>query len=142
MNSTTILIADDDAFIRRPLQWMLEQEGFATVAAADGDACMEQLQASPPDLVILDVMMPGQDGFEICRRMQDDAQLRSVPVILLSARGREHDRDRGLALGASEYLTKPYSPADLLGRVRSLLESAQADPLESEEQAEPVGVQS
>ena len=135
MPTPQILIADDDAFIRRPLQWMLEQEGFETVTAADGDACMDQLHAQRPDLVILDVMMPGQDGFEICRRMQNDAQLRTVPVILLSARGREHDRDRGLALGATEYLTKPYSPTDLLGRVRALLEPANA------EQPEPAGVQ-
>ena len=119
-----ILIADDDAFIRRPLEWILQQEGFEAETAADGDECIEQLRSAPPDLLILDVMMPGLDGFEICRRMKDDPRLREVPVILLSARGREHDRDRGLALGASEYLTKPYSPSDLLLRIRGLLETS------------------
>jgi DNA-binding response OmpR family regulator len=118
-----ILIADDDAFIRRPLQWILQQEGFTAETAADGDECLEQLRSDPPDLLVLDVMMPGLDGFEICRRMKDDPHLRNVPVVLLSARGREHDRERGLALGAAEYLTKPYSPNDLLVRIRGLLET-------------------
>ncbi len=117
-----ILIADDDAFIRRPLEWILSQEGFDAQTAADGDECMEMLRADPPDLLILDVMMPGLDGFEICRRMQDDPTLRRIPVVLLSARGREHDRERGMALGAAEYMTKPYSPTDLMQRIRGLLE--------------------
>jgi DNA-binding response OmpR family regulator len=118
-----ILIADDDAFIRRPLEWILLQEGFDAETACDGDECMERLRAEPPDLLILDVMMPGLDGFEVCRRIKDDPNLRHVPVVLLSARGREHDRERGLALGAAEYLTKPYSPTDLMQRIRGLLES-------------------
>ncbi|NIM00848.1 MAG: response regulator [Acidobacteria bacterium] len=117
-----ILIADDDAFIRRPLEWILSQEGFDARTAADGDECMELLRADPPDLLILDVMMPGLDGFEICRRMQDDHALRRIPIVLLSARGREHDRERGMALGAAEYMTKPYSPTDLMQRIRGLLE--------------------
>ncbi len=120
-----ILVADDDAFIRRPLEWILLQEGFCAETVADGDECLERLHSEPPDLLILDVMMPGLDGFEICRRMKDDPQLRRIPVVLLSARGREHDRERGLALGAAEYLTKPYSPTDLLQRIRGLLETSQ-----------------
>lgn len=118
-----ILVADDDAFIRRPLEWMLSQEGFEPQTVADGDECMEMLRSSPPDLLILDVMMPGLDGFEVCRRMKDDPKLREIPVVLLSARGREHDRERGMALGAAEYMTKPYSPTDLMQRIRGLLES-------------------
>ena len=117
-----ILVADDDAFIRRPLEWILSQEGFTAETARDGDECMEALRNNPPDLLILDVMMPGLDGFEICRRMKDDPKLRQIPVILLSARGREHDRERGMALGAAEYMTKPYSPTDLMQRIRGLLE--------------------
>jgi DNA-binding response OmpR family regulator len=121
-----ILVADDDAFIRRPLEWILLQEGFNAETAADGDECMEMLRNNPPDLLILDVMMPGLDGFEICRRIKDDSGLREIPVILLSARGREHDRERGMALGAAEYLTKPYSPTDLMQRIRGLLETCAA----------------
>ena len=117
-----ILIADDDAFIRVPLEWILAQEGFEPDTAADGDECMEKLRSDPPDLVVLDVMMPGLDGFEVCRRMKDDPKLRQVPVLLLSARGREHDLERGLALGAAEYMTKPYSPTDLMLRIRGLLD--------------------
>lgn len=120
-NKPRILIADDDAFIRRPLEWILLQEGFDADTVADGDECMERLGSGAPDLLILDVMMPGLDGFEICRRIKDDPKLRHIPVILLSARGREHDRERGLALGAEEYLTKPYSPSDLMQRIRGLL---------------------
>jgi DNA-binding response OmpR family regulator len=118
-----ILVADDDAFIRRPLEWILSQEGFTAETAQDGDECMEALRRNPPDLLILDVMMPGLDGFEICRRMKDDPTLRRIPIMLLSARGREHDRERGMALGAAEYMTKPYSPTDLMQRIRGLLES-------------------
>ena len=122
-----VLVADDDAFIRRPLELILRQEGFDPEIAVDGDECLEKLQLAPPDLLILDIMMPGRDGFEICRRMQDDPELRRIPVIMLSARGGEHDRERGIALGADEFMTKPYSPAELLRRIRQLLNQEQRE---------------
>jgi len=118
-----VLVVDDDAFIRRPLEFILREEGFDPLTAVDGDDCLRKLQAGRPDLIILDVMMPGTDGFEVCRRLKRDTDSAGIPVILLSARGREHDRQRGLALGAADFMTKPYSPSDLIRRVRELLDS-------------------
>ena len=113
-----ILVVDDDAFIRRPLLYILEEEGFVATAAVDGDDCLARIDDAAPDLVLLDVMMPGRDGFAVCRTLKQHPRWSAVPVILLSAKGQESDRERGLALGAADFLTKPYSPADLLQRVR------------------------
>jgi DNA-binding response OmpR family regulator len=116
-----VLVVDDDAFIRRPLEFILRQEGFAPDTAVDGEDCLRKVMKRPPDLIILDVMMPGRDGFDICKALKRDPQFAPIPIIMLSARGRELDRQRGLSLGASEFMTKPYSPTDLLRRVRELL---------------------
>ena len=113
-----ILVVDDDAFIRRPLLYILEEEGFVATAAVDGEDCLARIDAAAPDLVLLDVMMPGRDGFAVCRTLKQHPRWADVPVILLSAKGQESDRERGLALGAADFLTKPYSPAELLQRVR------------------------
>jgi len=115
------MIVDDDAFIRRPLEFMLREEGFEPVVAVDGDQCLAGVDERAPDLIILDVMMPGRDGFDVCRELKQRPETAAIPVILLSARGREHDRERGLSLGAAEFMTKPYSPSNLLRRIRELL---------------------
>jgi DNA-binding response OmpR family regulator len=117
----TILVVDDDAFIRRPLEFILRQEGFDPITADGGDACLARLSETRPDLIIMDVMMPGTDGFELCRSIKQESRYAKIPVILLSARNRELDRQRGLTSGAADFLTKPYSPAELLGRVREIL---------------------
>lgn len=117
----TILVVDDDAFIRRPLEFILRQEGFDPVTADGGEACMEQLAAIRPDLIIMDVMMPGTDGFELCKTIKRESRFADIPIILLSARNRDLDRKRGLSLGAADFLTKPYSPSELLTRVREIL---------------------
>jgi two-component system phosphate regulon response regulator PhoB len=114
---------DDDAFIRRPLEFILEQEGFEPRTAHDGTQCLARLTEQRPDLIILDVMMPGLDGFEVCKTIKREPRWADIPVILLSARGQERDRERGLCLGAADFLTKPYSPTELLFRVRELLTS-------------------
>jgi CheY-like chemotaxis protein len=114
------MIVDDDAFVRRPLEYIFREEGFLPVTAVDGEQCLEMVADHLPDLIFLDVMMPGKDGFEVCRTLKNDPRYADIPIILLSARGREHDRERGLALGAEEFLTKPYSPSDLIRRVREL----------------------
>ena len=121
ISSAKILVADDDAFIRKPLEFILREEGFSPMIAVDGNDCLEQLARDRPDLIIMDVMMPGRDGFDVCRELRDDPELSTIPVIMLSARGREHDRERGLSLGVAEFMTKPYSPSELLRRVRELL---------------------
>jgi len=117
----TVLVVDDDAFIRRPLELILSEEGFRPVLASDGDDCLTLIDRDRPDLIILDVMMPGRDGFEVCDTIKRDPHLADIPVILLSARGRESDRARGMSVGAADFFTKPYSPSELIRRLRGLL---------------------
>ncbi len=121
MSRKRILIVDDDAFIRRPLEFILREEGYEPSTAADGNECLEKVARTPPDLIFLDVMMPGQDGFTVCSTLKSDPKTAAIPVILLSAKGQESDRERGLTLGAKDFMSKPYSPAELLRRVRELL---------------------
>jgi DNA-binding response OmpR family regulator len=116
-----ILIIDDDAFIRRPLEFILREEGFAPATAVDGEDGLAKLEGEKPDLIVLDVMMPGLDGFAVCHRLRTDPRFSSIPVILLTAKGQESDRERGLAAGATEFMSKPYSPSELLRRVREIL---------------------
>ena len=120
-SKSKIMVVDDDAFIRRPLEFILRAEGFETVMVEDGNACLSQVPETSPDLIILDIMMPGCDGFEVCRTIKSDPQLAQIPIILLSARCQGPDRERGLALGAADYMTKPYSPSELISRIRELL---------------------
>ena len=120
--SCKILVVDDDAFIRRPLEFILRAEGFEPTTAVDGNDCLDKLAAERPDLIIMDVMMPGRDGFDLCQVLKRDPALEPIPIILLSARGRERDREKGLALGAADFMTKPYSPSELIRRVRELLQ--------------------
>lgn len=116
-----ILIVDDDAFIRRPLEFILREEGYLPQTAVNAEDGMRQIEAAPPDLIFLDVMMPGKDGFALCEELKGDPRYRGIPIVLLSARGQEHDRTKGLALGAADFMTKPYSPHELKERVRQLL---------------------
>jgi two-component system phosphate regulon response regulator PhoB len=116
-----ILIVDDDAFIRRPLEFILREEGYQPVSAADADEGLRAIEACLPDLIFLDVMMPGKDGLTWCGELKRDARYARIPVVLLSARGQEHDREHALALGAADFLTKPYSPHELKRRVRELI---------------------
>ena len=118
-----VLIVDDDPFIRRPLQYLLEKNGYETVLAGDGIECLEQAESRRPDLVCLDVMMPRQDGFVTTGALRNRFGS-SLPIILLTAKGQEADRARGLALGADDFLSKPYSPVELLARIRSALANA------------------
>jgi len=116
-----ILIVDDDAFIRRPLEFILREEGYEAASAADADEGMRAIESRPPDLIVLDVMMPGKDGLTLCGELKGDPRFAAIPIVLLSARGQEHDRQKGLSLGASEFLTKPYSPHEFKRCVRQLL---------------------
>jgi DNA-binding response OmpR family regulator len=121
VNPKKILIIDDDAFIRRPLEFILREEGFQPTTAVSGEDGLEKLEGDRPDLIFLDVMMPGLDGFSVCRQVKGDPRFAAIPVILLTAKGQESDRERGLAAGATEFMNKPYSPSELLRRVREIL---------------------
>ena len=117
-----ILLVDDDATVTEVLTLYLEREGFAVEAAADGDGALARAAASTPDLVVLDLMLPGTDGLEVCRRLRREAP---VPVVMLTARGDEADRIAGLELGADDYVVKPFSPRELTARVKAVLRRAQ-----------------
>jgi len=116
-----ILVADDEASIREVVQLYLEREGFVVHSAADGDAALELEAETRPDLLILDIMLPGRTGWEICR-----ALTRRVPVIFLTAKSTEADKITGFSLGADDYVTKPFSPKELLLRVKVALKRSQA----------------
>jgi len=124
-----VLIADDEARIREVVQFALEREGFRVTTAIDGSAALEELtgRGTPVDLVVLDVMMPGADGLEVCRRMRADDRHARTPILFLSARGEEIDRVLGLEMGGDDYLTKPFSPRELVARVRAILRRVTPD---------------
>ncbi|MBY0269496.1 MAG: response regulator [Burkholderiales bacterium] len=116
-----VLIVEDEESILLSLEFLLGKEGYAVTTARDGAAALREVQARPPDLVLLDVMLPLIDGFELCRLIRENPALRGTRIMLVTARGRETEIARGLALGADAYLTKPFSTRDLMDKVRGLL---------------------
>src|SRR6266550_5255446 len=114
----TVLVVDDEPIVRDVVVRYLERDGFRTLTASDGDAARSLIEEREPSLVVLDVMLPGTDGLTLCRWIRDRS---SLPVILLTARGEEADRIVGLELGADDYVTKPFSPRELVARVRTVL---------------------
>jgi DNA-binding response OmpR family regulator len=116
-----VLVVDDDATVSEVVARYLEREGFAVEVVGDGRTALERALADPPDLVVLDLMLPGIDGLEVCRRLR---ALAPVPVIMLTARGDETDRVIGLELGADDYVAKPFSTKELVARVRAVLRRA------------------
>ncbi|MCA9728469.1 MAG: response regulator [Candidatus Eisenbacteria bacterium] len=122
-----ILVVDDEIYILHILEFSLSMEGYEVVTASDGNEAVKRLEECDPDMVVLDVMMPGLDGYAVCRQLRASDHLRSIPVILLSAKGRSVDREAGLEAGADEYIVKPFSPRHLLERIRELFESRHLD---------------
>jgi len=124
MPDASVLVVDDDPVIRRMLQLSYESEGFEVATAADGVEGLEALRTSPPDVVILDIMMPKLDGMRVMDELKADERLRSIPVILLSAKATSLDIDLGMKAGAADYVTKPFDPIDLVARTKNVLASA------------------
>lgn len=120
-----VLLVDDDARLQELLAAYLSQNGFDVTGAADGRKGLAALEASSFDIVLLDVMMPGLDGIEVCRRIRATSR---IPIVMLTAKGDETDRVVGLELGADDYVAKPFSPRELLARLRALLRRAQPTP--------------
>ncbi|MCC6225980.1 MAG: response regulator transcription factor [Microthrixaceae bacterium] len=118
VDAPRIMVVDDDANITDVLSRYLEREGFAVETASDGRTALRRALKDPPDLMVLDVMLPGLDGFAVCRRLR---AMSPVPVILLTARGAESDRVVGLEIGADDYVVKPFSPKEVTARVRAVL---------------------
>jgi len=120
-----LLIVDDDAEIRRLLQEYFEKNGFRVTAAADGRAMRASMKVARPDIVVLDLMLPGEDGLALCRDLRSHS---NIPIIMLTARGEETDRIVGLEMGADDYVPKPFHPRELLARVKSILRRARSVP--------------
>lgn len=116
-----VLVADDERNIRHILDFSLHAEGFTVLSAHNGEDAFKQAVEERPDLVILDVMMPGQGGVETCRKLKRDPRTKNIPVILLTAMATREDRETGLAAGADRYITKPFSPQKVVETVLELL---------------------
>lgn len=119
--ATRILIADDEQNIVISLEFLMKREGFEVSIAQDGAEAIEKIRSEMPDLVLLDVMMPKKSGFEVCQEIKSDPTLQAVRILMLTAKGRDTEVAKGLALGADGYMTKPFSTKELVERVRSML---------------------
>jgi DNA-binding response OmpR family regulator len=116
-----ILIVDDEPNIVISLEYLMRRAGYDVVVAADGEAALGAVAAAPPDLVILDVMLPKVNGFEVCRRLRADPRWSGLKILMLTAKGRETEVGRGLEVGADAYVTKPFSTRDLVAQIEEML---------------------
>ena len=116
-----ILVVDDEIYIVHILDFSLGMEGYTVVTALDGEQALDKARAEKPDLIVLDIMMPKLDGYETCKRLKADDATKSIPVILLSAKGRNVDQKIGFEVGADDYITKPFSPRKLVERINAIL---------------------
>jgi len=121
MTTATILLVEDEPAIQELLAFNVEQCGFRAVKAFDAEAAQAQIKQALPDLILLDWMLPGSSGVELARRLRADARTRDIPIIMLTARGEERDKILGLEAGADDYITKPFSPRELMARIRAVL---------------------
>lgn len=121
MSAQSVLVVEDDADIRELLRFNLEREGFSVLEAEDGPGGLALARHKLPCLILLDVMLPGLDGFEVCRRLSAQAETANIPILMLTARGEEVDRVVGLTLGADDYVVKPFSVRELMLRIRAVL---------------------
>ncbi|HRF63520.1 MAG TPA: response regulator [Candidatus Competibacter sp.] len=119
-----ILVVDDEPNIVLSLEFLMKQAGFQVRTASDGEAALAAVTADTPDLVLLDVMMPRKNGYEVCQAIRANPDWKAVRIIMLTAKGREVEREKGLALGADDYITKPFSTQEVVERVRELLAEA------------------
>lgn len=121
MREKKILVVDDEPYTIRALTFVLKKEGYDVSSATDGEEAMTKVRESKPSLMFLDVMMPRKNGYEVCQEIKNDPGLSDIYIIMLTARGQEADREKGLSLGADEFITKPFSPMKIVARVRELL---------------------
>ncbi len=128
MGSHRILVVDDEADLVELVSYNLRKEGFFIDAAADGEAALAKVRTGGYDLLILDLMLPGMQGLDLCRILKNDAATASLPIIMLTAKGEVLDKVLGLELGADDYMTKPFSPKELIARVKAVLRRAEGKP--------------
>lgn len=120
MNKGKILVVDDEDAIRELIAFNLEQQNFDVIEALDGVEAINKVKAERPDLILLDVMLPRMDGLEVCQKLRYSKEFANIPIIMLTARGEEVDRVLGLEIGADDYVTKPFSPRELIARVKAM----------------------
>jgi len=116
-----ILVVDDEIYIVHILDFSLGMEGYEVITALDGEQALDKARAEKPDLIVLDIMMPKLDGYETCKMLKAEAGTKDIPVILLSAKGRNVDQKIGFEVGADDYITKPFSPRKLVERINAIL---------------------
>jgi two-component system alkaline phosphatase synthesis response regulator PhoP len=121
MSKGKILVVDDEVYIVHILDFSLGMEGYEVVTALDGEQALAKVKTEEPDLVVLDIMMPKLDGYETCKILKSDPETKHIPVILLSAKGRNVDQKMGFQVGADDYITKPFSPRKLVERINMIL---------------------
>jgi DNA-binding response OmpR family regulator len=117
----SVLLVDDEPNIVLSLEFLMKQAGYDVRVARDGDAALQAIAERPPDLILLDVMTPGRDGYEVCQTIRANPAWRAIKIVMLTAKSREVEREKGLALGADDYITKPFSTRELVDRVQRLL---------------------
>jgi DNA-binding response OmpR family regulator len=122
----SVLLVDDEPNIVLSLEFLMKQAGYDVRIARDGDAALAAVEDRAPDLILLDVMTPGRDGYEICQTIRANPAWRTVKIVMLTAKSREVEREKGLALGADDYITKPFSTRELVDRVKRLLGNKRA----------------
>ncbi len=127
-----VLVVDDEEDIRELVRYNLSKAGYDVVCAASGEEALIAARQVRPMLVLLDIMLPGIDGLEVCKRLKEDAALKNIPIVMVSARGEETDVVTGLELGADDYISKPFSPSVLLARVKSVIRRGQVGPTDVE----------
>jgi DNA-binding response OmpR family regulator len=123
-NEQTILVVDDEPYILRSLSFVLEREGYQVTTAAEGREALTKIRELRPRLVFLDIMLPHKNGYEICAEIKGDPELAETHIVMLSAKGQQIDRERGMLGGADEYMTKPFSPKEIVDYVRDIFAEA------------------
>ena len=121
MPGKKILVVDDEPNVVRTLTFVLKKEGYDVSSAVNGEEAIAKVRESKPNLMFLDIMMPKKDGYEVCRELKNDLNLRDIHIVMLSAKGQEADKEMALNAGANEFMTKPFSPIGVVGRVKELL---------------------
>ncbi|MCH8154748.1 MAG: response regulator [Proteobacteria bacterium] len=124
--SRSVLVVDDEPNIVLSLEFIMNQAGFEVRVARDGDEALGAIEASLPDLVLLDVMMPNRDGYDVCQTIRANPAWKGIHIIMLTAKGRDIEREKGMALGADDYITKPFSTREVIARVQQFLDTEPA----------------
>lgn len=120
MSNKTILVVDDEPYILRSLSFVLEREGFHVATASEGESALSKIRELHPQLVFLDIMLPRKNGYEVCAAVKEDPNLSDIHIVMLSAKGQQIDRERGMLGGADEYMTKPFSPKEIVEYVQNI----------------------